>query len=122
MVRVKGGNVARKHRKKILYLAKGFRGSHSKIFRLANEQVMKALKYSYRGRKERKRQFRKLWIIRINSAVRKYSKNKENYSKFINKLKIKQNELNRKMLAQIAILDGIGFKLIHNELFQNNNT
>ena len=121
MVRVKRGNVARKRRKKILYLAKGFRGSHSKIFRIANEQVMKALKYAYRGRKERKRQFRKLWIIRINSAVRKYSKNEENYSKFINKLKVKQNELNRKMLAQIAILDGIGFKLIYKELFQNKN-
>jgi len=70
MVRVKRGNVARKRRKKILYLAKGFRGSHSKIFRIANEQVMKALTYSYVGRKKRKIQFRKLWITRINSFAR----------------------------------------------------
>jgi large subunit ribosomal protein L20 len=86
MVRVKGGNVSRKHRKKILNLAKGFRGSHSKIFKMANEQVMKALKYSYVGRKQKKKQFRKLWITRINATVRK--ENNQNYYTFINKLKI----------------------------------
>ena len=108
MVRVKGGNVTRKHRKKILNLAKGFRGSHSKIFKMANEQVMKALKYSYVGRKQKKKQFRKLWITRINATVRK--ENNQNYSTFINKLKIEKIKLNRKMLAQIAILDNLTFQ------------
>jgi len=110
MVRVKGGNVTRKHKKKILNLAKGFRGSHSKIFKMANEQVMKALKYSYVGRKHKKKQFRKLWITRINATVRK--ENNINYSTFINKIKIEKIKLNRKMLAQIAILDNITFKQI----------
>ena len=108
MVRVKGGNVTRKHRKKILNLAKGFRGSHSKIFKMANEQVMKALKYSYVGRKQKKKQFRKLWITRINATVRK--ENNLNYSTFINKIKIEKIKLNRKMLAQIAILDSLTFQ------------
>ena len=108
MVRVKGGNVTRKHRKKILNLAKGFRGSHSKIFKMANEQVMKALKYSYVGRKQKKKQFRKLWITRINATVRK--DNHLNYSRFINKIKIEKIKLNRKMLAQIAILDNLTFQ------------
>jgi large subunit ribosomal protein L20 len=108
MVRVKGGNVSRKHRKKILNLAKGFRGSHSKIFKMANEQVMKALKYSYVGRKQKKKQFRKLWITRINATVRK--DNNINYSTFINKIKIEKIKLNRKMLAQIAILDNLTFQ------------
>ena len=108
MVRVKGGNVSRKHRKKILNLAKGFRGSHSKIFKMANEQVMKALKYSYVGRKQKKKQFRKLWITRINATVRK--DNNINYSTFINKIKIEKIKLNRKMLAQIAILDNSTFQ------------
>jgi large subunit ribosomal protein L20 len=108
MVRVKGGNVARKHRKKVLYLAKGFRGSHSKIFRMANEQVMKALKYSYVGRKQKKQQFRKLWITRINAATRK--EGNVNYSTFINNIKVAKIKLNRKMLAQIAILDNSTFQ------------
>ncbi len=69
MVRVKRGNVARKRRKKILNLAKGYRGSHSRLFRVANQQVMKALTYSYIGRKQKKRIFRKLWITRINSDI-----------------------------------------------------
>ena len=70
MVRVKRGNVARKRRKKILQLAKGYRGAHSRLFRIANQQVMKALRYSYIGRKQKKRFFRKLWITRINLASR----------------------------------------------------
>ena len=70
MVRVKRGNVARKRRKKILQLAKGYRGAHSRLFRIANQQVMKALRYSYIGRKQKKRFFRKLWITRINVASR----------------------------------------------------
>jgi large subunit ribosomal protein L20 len=110
MVRVKGGNITRKHRKKILYLAKGFRGSHSKIFRMANEQVMKALKYSYVGRKQKKDQFRKLWITRINATSRKAFN--LNYSRFIHKVKIKKIKLNRKMLSQIAILDNSTFNKI----------
>ena len=70
MVRVKRGNVARKRRKKILNLAKGYRGAHSRLFRVANQQVMKALRYSYVGRKQKKRVFRRLWITRINAASR----------------------------------------------------
>jgi len=102
MVRVKRGNVARQRRNKILKLAKGFRGSHSKLFRTANQQVMKALKYAYVGRKRRKREFRSLWIIRINAATREYG---SNYSSFIHKLKSADIGINRKMLSQIAISD-----------------
>ena len=110
MVRVKRGNVARKRRKKILKLAKGFRGSHSKLFRTANQQVMKALVYSYKGRKQKKRLFRRLWIVRINAAVRQHNLT---YSKFISLLKKNNIALNRKMLAQLAILDELTFtKLI----------
>jgi large subunit ribosomal protein L20 len=102
MVRVKRGNVARKRRKKVLKLAKGFRGSHSKLFRTANQQVMKALVYSYKGRKQKKRLFRRLWIVRINAAVRQHQLT---YSRFISLLKKNNIALNRKMLAQLAILD-----------------
>nr|QUE29476.1 ribosomal protein L20 [Erythrotrichia longistipitata] len=102
MTKVKRGNVARKRRKKILYLAKGFKGTHSKLFRVANQQVMKALRYSYIGRKNKKRQFRSLWISRINAACRN---EKTNYSLFINSLKKLNIGLNRKMLAQLAVLD-----------------
>jgi len=102
MVRVKRGNVARNRRNKILKIAKGFRGTHSKLFRMANQQVMKALRYSYVGRKRRKREFRSLWIVRINSAVREKGLS---YSSFINKLKKSDIALNRKMLAQLAVLD-----------------
>ena len=102
MSRVKRGNVARKRRKKVLKLAKGFVGSHSKLFRTANQQVMKALRYSYRDRRRRKRDFRRLWIARINAAARQ---NGVNYSTFTHNLKTSNIELNRKMLAQMAILD-----------------
>jgi len=102
MVRIKRGNVARKRRKKIFSVAKGFRGAHSKLFRIANEQVMKSLRYGYIGRKRKKRDFRRLWITRINAASRIHG---TNYSKLISKLKMSQISLNRKMLAQMAVND-----------------
>lgn len=111
MVRIKRGNIARKRRNKILLLAKGFQGKHSKLFRVANAKVMKALIYAYVGRKQKKRQFRKLWIIRINSATRLIGKN---YSSFINSIKKAQIELNRKMLAQLAIFDFCTFASLSN--------
>jgi large subunit ribosomal protein L20 len=111
MVRVKRGNVARNRRNKILKIAKGFRGTHSKLFRMANQQVMKALRYAYIGRKRRKRDFRSLWIVRINAAVRN---NGMNYSSFVNKLKSSNIAINRKMLAQIAVLDKVCFEKVIN--------
>ena len=107
MVRVKRGNVARKRRKKILSVAKGYRGAHSVLFRIANQQVMKALRYSYVGRKQKKRIFRKIWISRINAASRI---NRISYSLLINNFKKSKIDLNRKMLSQIAILDASTFK------------
>lgn len=102
MVRVKRGNVARKRRKKILQLAKGYRGAHSRLFRVANQQVMKALRYSYVGRKQKKRAFRKLWISRINASAREKG---ISYSRLIHSFKKSKIDLNRKMLAQLAVLD-----------------
>ncbi|MBD2105004.1 50S ribosomal protein L20 [Leptolyngbya sp. FACHB-261] len=102
MTRVKRGNVARKRRKKILKLAKGFRGSHSKLFRTANQQVMKALRNAYRDRRKKKRDFRSLWIIRINAAARQQGLS---YSALIGTLKKADIQINRKMLAQLAVLD-----------------
>lgn len=113
MVRIKRGNVARKSRKKILQLAKGFRGSHSRLFRVANQQVMKALRYSYIGRKQKKRNFRRLWIARINAASRV---NGISYSQLIHRFKKSNIELNRKMLSQIAILDSLTFTALVNLL------
>ena len=109
MARVKRGNVARKRRKKILKLAKGFRGSHSKLFRTANQQVMKALRYAYRDRRCRKRDFRRLWITRINAAARMQGMS---YSRLIGQLKKANIEINRKMLAQMAVLDPEGFSQV----------
>ncbi len=106
MTRVKRGNVARKRRNKILKLAKGFRGSHSKLFRTANQQVMKALRNAYRDRRKRKRDFRSLWITRINAASRQHGMS---YSKLIGSLKKADIQLNRKMLAQLAVLDPASF-------------
>jgi large subunit ribosomal protein L20 len=106
MTRVKRGNVAIKRRKKILKLAKGYRGSHSKLFRIANQQVMKALKYAYTGRKLKKRSFRSLWIIRINAALQQ--KNLK-YNNFITMLKKKNIALNRKMISQLAVIDNTTF-------------
>jgi large subunit ribosomal protein L20 len=111
MVRVKRGNIARKRRQKILKLASGYRGAHSVLFRVANQQVMKALRYSYIGRKQKKRIFRKIWISRINAASRL---NGISYSQLINKLKKSNIDLNRKILSQIAVLDASTFKSLIN--------
>ena len=100
MVRVKRGNVARKRRKKILSLASGYRGAHSVLFRVANQQVMKALRYSYVGRKQKKRIFRRIWISRINAASRL---NGLSYSNFVHLLKEKGVDLDRKVLAHLAV-------------------
>lgn len=106
MVRVKRGNVARKRRNKILNLARGYRGAHSTLFRVANQQVMKALKYSYVGRKQKKRIFRRIWISRINAASRNEG---VTYSQLIHHLTDFKISLNRKMLAQLAVIDNRTF-------------
>ncbi|MFQ3679595.1 MAG: 50S ribosomal protein L20 [Pseudanabaenaceae cyanobacterium] len=106
MTRVKRGNVARQRRRKILKLAKGFRGSHHRLFRTANQQVMKALRNAYRDRRKKKGDFRTLWIARINAAVRAQGLR---YSEFAGLLKKANVELNRKMLSQMAVLDPQGF-------------
>ncbi len=106
MPRVKPGVQTRKRHKKILKLAKGYYGSKSKIFRRANEQLLKSLSYAYRDRKNRKRDFRKLWIARINAEARN---NGLSYSKMINGLKIAGVDINRKMLADLAVNDGAAF-------------
>ncbi len=100
MSRVKRGNVARKRRNKILSLAKGFRGGNKNLFRTANQRVMKALCNAYRDRRRRKRDFRRLWIARINAAARI---NGTTYSKLLNNLKKAEIKINRKMLAQLAL-------------------
>ena len=111
MIRIKRGNVARKRRKKILRRARGFNGAHSRLFRVANQQIMKALRYSYVGRKTRKRIFRKLWISRINAIARL---NGLSYNCLIKNLKKINIILNRKILSQIAILDIFTFKMLIN--------
>ena len=100
MARVKRGNVARKRRNKILNLAKGFRGGNKNLFRTANQRVMKALCNAYRDRRRRKRDFRRLWIARINAAARM---NGTTYSRLLNNLKKADIKINRKMLAQLAL-------------------
>lgn len=100
MPRVKGGTTARKRRKKILKLAKGYFGSKSTIYRTAHEQVMRSLRYAYRDRKQKKRHFRKLWIQRINAAAKL---NDMKYSKLIHGLILANVQINRKMLADIAV-------------------
>ncbi len=107
MARVKGAMHTRKRRKKILKLAKGYRGAKSKLFKTANQAVMKSLSYAYRDRKQKKRNFRQLWIARINAAARM---NGISYSKFMNGLKKNGIEINRKMLAEIAVSDQAAFK------------
>ncbi len=106
MARVKGAMHTRKRRKKILKLAKGYRGAKSKLFKTANQAVMKSLSYAYRDRKQKKRNFRQLWIARINAAARM---NGISYSKFMNGLKTNGIEINRKMLAEIAVSDPAAF-------------
>ena len=107
MARVKGAVNAKKNHKKYLKLAKGYRGGKSRLFRTAKQAVMKSLQYSYIGRKQRKRDFRSLWIARINAAVRPYG---FSYSRFINALKKNNIEINRKVLSEMAINDPNGFK------------
>ena len=109
MARVKRGNIARKRRNKILNLAKGFRGGNKNLFRTANQRVMKALCNAYRDRRRRKRDFRRLWISRINASARI---NGTNYSKLINGLKSSEIIINRKMLAQLALIDPQCFEKI----------
>ncbi len=110
-MRVKRGFKARRRRKKVLKLAKGYRGGRSKLFRTATDAVDKALMYSYRDRRTRKRDFRRLWIARINAAARL---NNLPYSKFIRGLKLAGVELDRKVLADLAISDPAGFAKIAN--------
>ena len=106
MARIKGGMNARKKHNRVLKLAKGYRGARSKQYRIAKQSVMRALATSYSGRKERKRQFRRLWIARINAAARM---NGLSYSKFMYGLKLAEVELNRKVLADMAVNDPEGF-------------
>ena len=106
MARIKGAMMTRKRRKKTLKLAKGFYGSKSKHFKMAKQQVMKSGNYAFVGRKLKNRQFRNLWITRINNAVRPLGMN---YSSFMNGLKKAGVELNRKMLSEMAIHDQAGF-------------
>ncbi len=106
MARIKGGTMTHKRRKKILKLAKGFYGSKSKHFKMAKQQVMKSGNYAYIGRKQKKRQFRNLWITRINNAVRPMG---INYSTFMCGLKKAGIDLNRKMLSEMAINDPQSF-------------
>ena len=106
-MRVKGGNVAKNRRKKILKLAKGYYGSKHVLYKTAHEQVMHSLRYAYRDRKNKKRDFRKLWITRINAAA---NNNGISYSKLIYGLKVANIDINRKMLSEIAIHDEATFK------------
>jgi len=113
MARVKRGNIARKRRNKILNLAKGFIGGNKNLFRTANQRVMKALCNAYRDRRRRKRDFRRLWISRINASARI---NGTNYSKLINGMKNSEIIINRKMLAQLALNDPKCFEKIVSSL------
>ena len=109
MARVKGGLGAKKRHNRTLKLAKGYRGARSKQYRVAKQSVMRALTSSYAGRKERKRQFRQLWIARINAAARI---NGLSYSKLMHGLKVAGVDMNRKMLAELAVNDAAGFAAI----------
>ncbi len=112
-MRIKRSVTALKKRRKILKQAKGYRGAKSKLYRTAREQVMKSGMYAYIGRKQKKRDFRSLWITRINAACRL---NDISYSKFIAGLKAKNIDLNRKVLADIAVKDPAGFTALVNEV------
>ena len=109
MARIKGGMNAKKKHNRVLKLAKGYRGARSKQYRVAKQSVMRALASSYAGRKQKKRQFRQLWIARINAAARM---NGLSYSKFMYGLKLAEVEINRKMLADMAVNDAEGFKTL----------
>ena len=106
MARIKGAMMTRKRRKKVLKLAKGYYGAKSKLFKTAKEAVMKSGQYAYIGRRQRKRDFRRLWIARINAAAKL---NGMNYSTFMNGLKKAGVTLNRKMLAELAVSDAAAF-------------
>ncbi|PLS16944.1 50S ribosomal protein L20 [Bacillus sp. M6-12] len=106
MPRVKGGTVTRKRRKKVLKLAKGYYGSKHTLYKVANQQVMKSLMYAFRDRRQKKRDFRKLWIARINAAARM---NGLSYSRLMHGLKLAGIEVNRKMLAELAVSDEQAF-------------
>ena len=106
MARIKGGMNAKKKQNRVLKLAKGYRGARSKQYRIAKQSVMRALATAYSGRKERKRQFRQLWIARINAAARL---NGLSYNKFMFGLKQAEVDINRKMLAEMAVNDAEGF-------------
>ncbi|MCM3086421.1 MAG: 50S ribosomal protein L20 [Bhargavaea sp.] len=106
MPRVKGGTVTRKRRNRVLKLAKGYYGSKHTLYKTANQQVMKSLQYAYRDRRQKKRDFRKLWIARINAAARL---NGLSYSKLMHGLKVAGIDVNRKMLADLAITDEKAF-------------
>ena len=109
MARIKGGLTATKKHNRVLKLAKGYRGARSKQYRVAKQSVMRALASSYAGRKERKRQFRQLWIARINAAARM---NGISYSQMMHGLKLAGVDINRKMLAEMAVNDAEGFKTL----------
>ena len=106
MARIKGGLNAKKKHNRVLKLAKGYRGARSKQYRVAKQSVMRALTSSFAGRKQRKRQFRRLWIARINAAARM---NGFSYSRFMYGLKLAEIDINRKMLSEMAISDPEGF-------------
>lgn len=106
MARIKGGMKARRRHNRVLKLAKGYRGARSKQYRVAKQAVMRALTSSFAGRKQRKREFRKLWITRINAAARM---NGLSYSRFMYGLKLAEVDMNRKMLAEMAVNDAAGF-------------
>nr|YP_009113750.1 ribosomal protein L20 [Zamia furfuracea]QWW89704.1 ribosomal protein L20 [Zamia fischeri]AFM54221.1 Rpl20 [Zamia furfuracea]AFR45397.1 ribosomal protein L20 [Zamia furfuracea]BAR93315.1 ribosomal protein L20 [Zamia furfuracea]BDI62772.1 ribosomal protein L20 [Zamia furfuracea] len=115
MTRIKRGYIARKHRKKTLAFASGSRGAHSKLFRTADQQRIRALVSAHRDRGKRKRDFRRLWITRINAAARN---NGVSYNKFIQYLYKKQLLSNRRILAQIAVLDNNCFSTILNKIIE----
>ncbi|MDW0110383.1 50S ribosomal protein L20 [Sporosarcina jeotgali] len=106
MPRVKGGTVTRKRRNRVLKLAKGYFGSKHRLYRVANQQVMKSLNYAYRDRRQKKRDFRRLWITRINAAARV---NGMSYSTLMHGLKVAGIDVNRKMLADLAVTDAAAF-------------
>ncbi|HWJ77833.1 MAG TPA: 50S ribosomal protein L20 [Niallia sp.] len=116
MPRVKGGTVTRKRRKKVLKLAKGYFGSKHTLYKVANQQVMKSLMYAYRDRRQKKRDFRKLWITRINAAARI---NGLSYSRLMHGLKLAGIEVNRKMLAELAVSDANAFAELASVAKQN---
>jgi large subunit ribosomal protein L20 len=118
MPRVKGGTVTRKRRKKVIKLAKGYYGSKHTLYKVANQQVMKSLQYAFRDRRQKKRDFRKLWITRINAAARI---NGLSYSRLMHGLKLAGIEVNRKMLAELAVSDAQAFAQLAEVAKQQNN-